>query len=218
MGLSSSKSTTKPVYNKQIESAGNTLTSAYNTAAPRIQGVSDQLSGLVPEIVSRFRAGDPGVTAARDYNVDVLSGRYLGEGNPYLEQVIANAGNDVRNQSQATLGLKGLTGGSSYADIISRTVGTLATNLRYQDYDAERNRMSGAAAMAPGISAAEYIPLQAALSVGETAQDPLRAAVGYSSGLGGLLGQYTQTKSKQALGPLIASMLSNIGSAYAMGG
>jgi hypothetical protein len=218
MGLSTSKSKTTPIYNKQIEGAGNTLTSAYNANAPKIQGISDQLSGLVPEIVQRFKAGDPGVNAAKAYNTDVLSGRYLGEGNPYLEAMIADSGDDVRNQTQAALGVRGLTGGSGYADLISRNIGKNSLALRYQDYGAERDRMTGAAGMAPALSAADYIPLQAALSAGETADDPLQAAVGYSSGLGSLLGQYTKTKTKQALGPMIANALAGAAAAYAGGG
>jgi hypothetical protein len=115
MGISSGKQTNKPVYNKQIEGAGSALTSAYNTAAPQIQQLTDTVTGLAPDIAARYREGDAGVNAARDYNVKVLSGQYLDEGNPHLQAMIDDSGNDLRNQMQAALGVRGLTGGSSYA-------------------------------------------------------------------------------------------------------
>ena len=54
MGISSSKRTNKPVYNSQIEGAGNSLTSAYQAAAPKIQQTSDALTGLIPGIAQKF--------------------------------------------------------------------------------------------------------------------------------------------------------------------
>lgn len=218
MGLSSSKQTNKPVYNKQIEGAGNTLTSAYGANAPKIQQVSDTITGLMPDIVKRYQEGDPAVNAASAYNTDVLSGRYLDEGNPHLQAVIDDSNNDITNQLQASLGLRGLTGGSSYADLISRNIAKNTTGLRYSDYSAERDRMGSAAAGAPGLAAAREIPLASILATGDAAQDPLKAAVGYAGGLGGLLGQYQTVKTKQALGPILAQMASNVAAAYAGGG
>lgn len=218
MAISSGKQSNKPIYSKQIEGAGSTLTNAYNTAAPNIQKASDTITGLMPDIAARYREGDAGVNAARDYNVNVLSGQYLDQGNPHLQAMIDDSGNDLRNQMQASLGLRGLTGGSSYADIISRNLGKNSLALRYQDYDNERTRMTNAAGMSPSIAGAAEIPMGSLLGAAETAQDPLRAAVGYAGGLGGLLGQYQTIKTKQPWGPMLANAAGNVAAAYAGGG
>lgn len=218
MGISSSKQTNKPVYNKQIEGAGGSLTSAYDQTMPKIQGMSDTLAGLMPGLVQKYNEGDAGVNAARNYNVDTLSGRYLDQGNPHLQSMIDQSGDDTRNQAQAALGARGLTGGSSYADIISRNVGKNSLAMRYQDYDQERARMATAAGQSPGLAAADQIPIASMLGIADTASDPLQAAVGYAGGLGGLLGQYQKVKSKQAWGPIAAQALSNMAAAFAGGG
>jgi hypothetical protein len=218
MGISSGKQTNKPVYNKQIEGAGSALTSAYNTAAPQIQQLTDTVTGLAPDIAARYREGDAGVNASRDYNVKVLSGQYLDEGNPHLQAMIDDSGNDLRNQMQAALGVRGLTGGSSYADIISKNLGKNTLALRYQDYDNERTRMANSAGQAPGIAGAAELPMGSLLAASDAAQNPLRAAVGYTAGLGGLLGQYQTIKTKQPWGPMVAGGLANVAAAYAGGG
>lgn len=218
MGMSTSKSTTKPVYGMQLEGAGKTLTDVYNRNAPQIQQNSDMLSGLMPGLAERFTQGDPGVKAAQGYNTDVLSGRYLNEGNPYMQGMIDRSNNDIRNQTQAALGARGLTGGSDYAGLIADRVAKNTLATRYQDYGNERDRMDQAAGRAPGLSAADYIPLASMLGIADSANDPLQSAVGYTSGLGGLLGQYTNTKQKQAWGPIIAQMASNAAQAMAAGG
>lgn len=218
MGISSGKQTNKPIYNKQIEGAGNTLTSAYNTAAPQIQQLTDTVTGLAPDIAARYREGDAGVNAARDYNVNVLSGQYLDQGNPHLQAMIDQSGGDVRNETQAALGVRGLTGGSDYAKMIADRVSRNSLAMRYQDYDNERNRMANSAGQAPGIAGAAELPMGSLLAAADSAQNPLRAAVGYTAGLGGLLGQYQTIKTKQPWGPMLAQAAGNVAAAYAGGG
>lgn len=217
---SKSKTTNKPVYSSQIEGAANTINNAYAQQAPKITGITDQLSGLVPDLVSRYTNGDPNVKAAQAYNTDVLSGRYLDAGNPYLQSQIDATGADVRNGLSASLGTRGLTGGSAFGDIISRNLAENSSALRYKDYDAERARMGQAAGMAGGISAAQYLPLTAIQDILQAQQAPVQAAVGAGNGIGGLLGQYQNTKQTQSgsLGQLIAQLAGNAAQAYAIGG
>ena len=67
MGLSSKKQTVKPVYGTQIEGAASTLNSAYQANAPKVQGISDTLTGLVPGMAEKYKAGNPTLNAAGDY-------------------------------------------------------------------------------------------------------------------------------------------------------
>lgn len=219
MGLSGSKTktTNKPIYSSQVEGAASNINNAYNQQAPKISGIADQMGSLVPGLVERFQNGDPGVNAAAGYNSDVLSGKYLDAGNPYLEQQIAATGANTRNGLAASLGTRGLTGGSAFGDIITRNLAENESGLRYADYNNERGRMGQAAGMAGGISAAQYLPLTAMQEILQAQQAPVQSAVGAGSGIGGLLGQYqnTEQKTSQSLGSIIAQLAGNAAQAYA---
>lgn len=198
-------STSKPwkEVRPQILGAANSLTDAYNTNAGNIQKLTDSTLGQVtPWLSQRLEQGDTGVNAARDYGTDVLSGKYLDEGNPYLQQIIDDTNNDVLNQTQAALGVRGLTGGSNYADIISRNIGRNTSNLRYNDYARERGAMDSAAGRAGGIASADYLPIQGLFGALQASQTPIDAASRYAGGLGGLLGGY-QSQSQGGLGSLL---------------
>lgn len=200
------KSTTKTepwkAAQPQILGAGAAMQTAYDQNAPGIQAATDSITGLMPSMVQKYQQGDAGVNAARGYNTDVLSGRYL-NGNPELEAVVGRSVNDTVNAGQAALGLKGLTGGSSYADILSRNAGNVASNLRYGDYNNERARMATAAGQAPGIAQADYLSIAPLLASLEAAQAPINAAGNYAGGVSGLYGNYNQTTQRTgALGSL----------------
>lgn len=203
-----SKTTTGPSKFAQpfIQRGAAELDSAYGQAKGAVQAQTDNVMGLLnPFLTDRMQNGDPGVNAARDYGVDVLSGKYL-EGNPYLDQIIADSNNDIKNQMQASLGVKGLTGGSDYANLISRNIARNSTNLRYGDYNAERGRMDGAAGRAGGIASADYLPVQGLLSSLQASKAPFDLASQYAGGLGGLLGGYqTQSQPSGILNNLIGA-------------
>lgn len=220
MGLSSSKtkSTSKPVYSAQIEGAAGNINSAYGAQAPKIAGISDQLGGLVPGLINQFQTGNPNVNAASAYNADVLGGKYL-NGNPQLDEMVRITGDNTRNGLAASLGTRGLTGGSAFGDIITRALAQNETGLRFNNYNTERGRMDSAAAQAPGLAAAQYLPITAIQDILQSQQAPLQAAVGAGNGVGGLLGQYTNstTKSSPSLGAIIAQIAGNAAQAYAGG-
>lgn len=215
------KSTTKTepwkAAQPQILGAGTAMQTAYDANAGNIQAATDSITGLMPSMVQKYQQGDAGVNAARDYNVSVLGGNWL-NGNPELDAVVGRSVNDTVNAGQAALGLKGLTGGSSYADILSRNAGNVASNLRYGDYNSERARMATAAGQAPGIAQADYLSVAPLLASLEAAQAPINAASNYGAGVGGLLGPYSQTQQKRgALGSLLQIAGQGL-NAYATGG
>ncbi|MGV0964195.1 MAG: hypothetical protein ACOYBT_09925 [Polynucleobacter sp.] len=221
MGLSSSKSTstTKPVYSAQIEGAANNVNAAYGAQSPKISAITDALGGLAPNLVGRFTNGDSGVNAAKSYDTDVLSGKYL-HGSPELDAIVSQTNDSTRNGLAASLGTRGLTGGSAFGDIITRALAQNETGLRYQDYGAERSRMDAASGRAPGLAAAGYLPIQSLLEIAQAQQLPVQAAAGAGSSIGGLLGQYgtTTQKTSPSLGAIIAQLAGNAAQAYAMGG
>lgn len=197
------KSKTTPVYDKQITGAAGVLSNAYNQQAPKIAGYADAVGSTVPDILARFREGDPALTAAKGYVTDTLGADSAA--NPYLDQMVGITNDSVRNQLQAKMGTRGNTGGSAYYDMIGRALAENETGLRYTDYNNMEARKAQAAGMAPGLVASEYIPLEAAMGAGSFAsQLPMNAAGQYAAGTGGLLGQYTNTVQKQGgLGQVI---------------
>lgn len=214
MGVSSKtqKSSTKPIYAKNIEAAADNVSSAYNAAAPGIAGTASSLAGAVPGLMEQYNSGQPGIQSAMQYNQDVTSGKYLDAGNPYLQDQIDQTNDGVRNGLAASLGTRGLTGGSAFGDIITSNLAKNENNLRYQDYTAERNRMDSAASQAAGISAGQYQPLSVIQSILQSQMAPVQAAAGQASSIGGLLGQYTNQK--QTFNP---SLMDNIGQAINIG-
>lgn len=213
-----SKSSTKPIYSKEVEGAAGNITSAYNQAAPGLQAGADKFGGIMDSVLAKYQAGDPNITAARGYNADVLGGKYLDAGNPFLQQMIDQTGNDVSNGVTASLGTRGLTGGSAHSGIVGRELAKNSTALRYGDYSAERDRMGQAVSQIPGLVAAENGVLDPAFAAYDAMQAPVRAAVGAGQGVGGLLGQYTKTTQKGSLAGLLAQMAGNAAQAYAGGG
>lgn len=217
---SKSKSSTKPVYSAQVEGAANNVTNAYNAAQPGITATANSLASAVPGLMASYNAGDPGVKSAMQYNTDVTSGKYLDAGNPYLQAQIDQTNDGVRNGLAASLGTRGLTGGSAFGDIITSNLAKNENNLRYADYSQERTRMDNAASAAGGISAAQYQPLSVIQSILQSQQAPVQAAAGAGSSIGGLLGSYTNGTQTQSmgLGQLAAQLGGSALSAWAGGG
>jgi hypothetical protein len=154
----------------------------------------------MPGAVGKATNGDPNIQAAGAYNQDVLGGKYLGQGNPYLQQQIDNTNNDIMNRDQAGLGLHGLTGGSDYTKMIAKDLAANETALRYGDYANERGLMGQAAQQAPGLAVGDAQRYSGLTSLYGLQQSPLTTAGQYAGSLGGLLGGYsTQTKNPSTL-------------------
>jgi hypothetical protein len=205
---------TTPVYSPQLESAAGTVTDTFNQNQGNVQDVTDQITGLVPGLVNRFEQGDTGVNAARDYNVDVLEGRYL-DSNPYQEALIQQNNDQVRNQAQVALGSRGLAGTSDYQDIIADRISQNDIGQRANFYNAERARQATAAGQAPGIANADYAAIAPLLGASGAALAPGQNAGNYAGSIGGLLGPYTNQTSKQSggfLGDLLSAGLGGLGS------
>jgi len=212
-----SKSTTEPskFAKPYIEQGANALQDSYAQNSGQIQGYTDSVTGLIPGMIEKYNNGNSAVNSATAYNTDVTDGKYLDAGNPYLQDMITNSNNDIRNQLQASLGAKGLTGGSDYAGLISKNIAQNTTGLRYNDYNAERGRMSTAAGQAPGLASADAIQIAPLLATLDASQTPVRAAAGYASGLGGLLGGYGTTAQKKAPFDYLMQAAGNAASVYA---
>lgn len=208
----------KPIYADEIGGAANAQQAAYNQAQPAIGQFSDNAGGSSNDLFAQFRAGDPTVQAAQGF----LQGQLTGDPtqNPYLDQMVAQTNDSVRNQVQARMATRGQTGGSDYTGLIARALAENETGLRYGDYDRAMQRRMSAAGLTPGVTAAQYLPLEAAMNTGQAgAMLPLQAALANSAGVAGLLGQYQDVKGKTVQsGGLLGQILSGAAQGALSGG
>ena len=217
MGLSTKKSsstqTNRPVYEREIRSAADTLTNTYNQQQPRIQEYSDMIGGLTSGLIERYQNGDPAVNAARDYVTSTLSADP--QNNPYLDEMVGLTNDNTRRAIQTQLGTRGGIGGSAERDIVSRALSNNELGMRYQDYDAQQGRRAQAAGMANQVVAGDLMTLAPAMATAEFgAMMPMNAAQQYAAGTGGLLGQYQNVNSTQRSTP---SIMDSIGQAVQIG-
>lgn len=219
MGFSSSKRSTKPIYSSQITGAADTINNAYRTNQPAIQNIADQVQGLVPDLIAKYKAGNPAVTAAEGYVGDVLGGKYLDAGNPYLQGMIDQTDNSVQDRVNAIFSRAGQTGSSRQVGELGARLAEAENSLRYGDYNSERARMGEAAGLAPGLAAGEAVSIMPALSAAQAGTSiPLDAAGKTASTIGALLGPYTKTKQSPGLGAILGGIAGAGLSGWASGG
>lgn len=211
-----SKSSTKPIYGKQIEGAAGSLTGEFNTAIPKIRDAADQLGGLIPAFVDKARNGDPAINAGRGYITDTIGTDSV---NPALDGMVAQTDNNIQNRMGARLAKMGLgPAGSTYQTRMADELSKNELGLRYGAWNDLQGRRAQAAGMAPGIAAGDAVSVAPALALAESQQMPVQAAAGYGSGMGGLLGQYVKTKQKGSLGGMLAGLGGAALSGWASGG
>ncbi len=131
-------------------------------------------------ITDRATNGSALNSAANQSVLDTISGNYL-NGNPYIDQVINTSLNDV-NKKYAEQILPGLAsnfaqsgryGSGIQQNLTADAIGQLgkeamgvASGIRYDNYNNERQRQLQAAALAPTLSANDYYDAQQLLGVG----------------------------------------------------
>jgi hypothetical protein len=200
MGLSSSKTTSGP--SKQampyLQSGSTALQGAYDANKGNTAAIGNTLTGAFNDYSSTM--GDS-LDPAKAYNADVLGGKYLDAGNPYLEGVISSTNNDVQDRVNALFSSAGQTGSSRQIGELGKQLSTSENNLRYTDYNDRLGQMDSAVTAATGLSGADNSNISTLANLGTTAANvPWIDANNLAAGLGGLWGNSTTTKSSQGLG------------------
>lgn len=147
-----------------------------------------QTAGL-DSIAMRGMQGSPINQAAGSELTKTLGGGYLNN-NPYMDAMVGQAQGDLIHGYQQSVipqldmldarsGSFGNTGVASARTDAQRTLlgqlGDISTNLRGNDYAAERNRMQGAIGMAPTIANQDYVDANAVLNAGGVYQNQSQA-------------------------------------------
>ena len=160
------------------------------------------------------------IQAGQNYATDVLGGKYLGQGNPYLEGMLGQTRENVGNAVNSTFSLAGRTGGGNHVERLGQGMAQAENQMRYADYDAERNRMAQQSSLIPGLTQAQYAGFQPWLAATQLAGSLPYAGVGALSpiiGLGAGHGTSTSTQSG-GLGSMLGGILGAGLSGWASGG
>ena len=166
--------------------------SVYNAAKPGADKITNSIQDLLPDVLKTYQDGNPTLQAAQGYAGNVLGGQYL-NGNPYIDQMVSQTGNDVTDRVNSAIGMRGGAGGSSHAGLLARTLAESENALRYQNYAGERQNQQQAMSAAPSMAAADYLGITPLLSTAQLgAELPYVGMNNYSSALSQLMNGSSQ--------------------------
>lgn len=212
-----SSSKTKPLkeYAPYISGAAGALQSDFNENRAGTAEIAKSITSRLPGMADKAFGDNPLLKAAQGYATDTIGGKYLAN-NPFVDEMAGMARRSAADDVQSYFGKLGRVGSDANMAGFARGVNEAELGVRSNIYNQERGMQQQAAGMAPGLSAADYDGIGAYLqAAGVGAELPYLASNKYAQGIGGLLGQYTQTKQKQAIGPALISAAGSVASAYA---
>lgn len=182
-----------------IQGAGEVF-NAYNAAKPTLDAATQNATALAKSGAHSLGATQGIFNSANKMTSDILGGKYLSQGNPYLQQIIDAASRDVRNGVSSQFEQAGRYGSGAYADVLSRNLGDMAAQVRYGNYDDEMSRMMQAASLAYG--AQDTASDNALAATAAQAEIPYRGMDSLASSLGSLFSGGTETQKTKGPGLL----------------
>lgn len=196
---SKSKSTTEPsdFAKGYISPAASAVQEQYSNAQPSINQFRTAIDANLPDFAQQAFGTSPQLQAAMGYNTDVIGGKYLDAGNPYLQGIINQTGDSVGNRVNSTFGAAGRTGSGQHMGLLTRELANSENNLRYTDYGNERARMAQAQGLVPGLEQARYSGIAPLLALGQGSLIGQQSGNLLAQGTGGLLGNSNTTNSTQ---------------------
>ncbi|SES08586.1 tail fiber domain-containing protein [Sphingobium sp. YR768] len=214
MGLSSSKTTTGP--SKQalpyLKAGSSAVQSAYDSS----KGVTADVTNALQSSFDNYSVSNPTLNAANSYTTDVLSGKYLDAGNPYLQGVIDDTNASVSDQINALFSKAGQTGSSRQVGELGKQLASAENNLRYSDYNNQLSRMDTAANTATSLNSANNANYATQASLGSTLNGiPMQNATDYANALASLWGNSTTTKQSAGIGQMLLQAAGAAAGAYA---
>lgn len=180
-----------------IEGAAGTITNTVNANQPYLDQMAGQIRGYLPGLGEKAFGDSPLMGAASGYAQDVLGGKYLGQNNPYLNDMASMARANVGDDINSMFSKSGRVGSDAHFADLGRGMSEAELGLRYQDYANERNSMNQMAGMSSGIEAGQYAGIAPFLASSQTAAGMPYGGISHLGMIGGLSGGYgTQTGSQ----------------------
>jgi len=149
MGLSSKKTTTK----SSETLAPSTYSQPYidQSVATVNQGAQQS-----QDLLKRYL---PQAEKSLSYFGDVMGGKYLDQGNPYLQGMIDQTNESVSNRVNSNFGAAGRYGSDYHTGELTKGLADAQNNLRYSNYAAERGfQNAGALGNMAGIAQLVGLP------------------------------------------------------------
>lgn len=172
-----------PYLNDYLAQAAKT----YNGGAPQI---SQQEQQGYDALYNEANNGTSAINPAIAENNKTLSGAYLDPStNPFLADIASRMGGAAASASNLTFGGHGRTGSGLHEQNFNTGVASAVGDVYNTNYQNERQRMSGAVGMAPGLEQGRYTTPQAMISAGQNiSARPFDIAQQYGGILGGIAG------------------------------
>lgn len=154
----------------------------YGGGAPKfypgnqIAPMSGYTSGALDSMAQRGKQGSPLIDSAQGMMGDTVSGDFLRKGNPYLQGAIGSATRPIIDQYTKTVipgldsafssagrygsGAHELASGEAYGSMMD-AVGDVSSNMAYENYGDERQRMIQSAGLSPMLAQQDYVDIDA---------------------------------------------------------
>ncbi|WP_181708717.1 hypothetical protein [Chthonobacter rhizosphaerae] len=194
-GSGKTTTTSKPYLQTEVKNAANQATKLMKAGQPAYfpgqtyVGYSPETEQALSLITQRATNGSPLMTTANKTMQGTLDGSYLSS-NPYLDEIVSRSLDDVSRKytEQVLPGLasnfasSGRYGSGIQQNLTADAIGQLgkeamgvASGIRYDNYNTERDRQMTALGMAPTYAANDYIDANQLMGVG-SAREALKQA------------------------------------------
>lgn len=140
--------------------------------------VADMTGGqraAIDAITKRGMQGSPLLSGAQSYASDVLGGKYLGEGNPYLSQAMAAARDDIGREIGGAFSTGGMAGSPMHQQFLAEAWSKATAPLLFQNYENERANQQAMAGLSPELANADFVGLNQALGAQSAIQQQAQA-------------------------------------------
>lgn len=196
---STSKTSNKPwkAARPHLLGAMNTISNTVNANQGNLDQMAGQLRGFLPGLGEKAFGENAGLNAANSYATDVLGGKYLAEGNPYMNDMAAMARSNVAGDINSMFSKAGRAGSDSHFQDLAKGMGEAELGLRYQNYGNERNAQTQAAGLMPSLNASQYAGVMPYLAATQGAAGLPYTGIQNLGMIGGLAGGYGTSSQTQ---------------------
>ena len=134
-------------------------------------------NAAIDAITQRGMKGSPLLGEAQGYASDVLSGKYLGEGNPYLAQAMAAARDDLGREIGGAFSTGGMAGSPMHQQFLTEGWAKATAPLLFQNYQNERQAQQQMAGLSPELANADFVGLNQALGAQSVRQQQAQSEI-----------------------------------------